>query len=140
MTEVSITKTLFLKAPPEHVWKFLTKAEYLALWFHKGRTDLHPNEDYVLETNTLGQEGDALIWGKVLEMKEPERLVHTFTHKWLKGVETTCTWTLTPVPPGTMLTLVHSGGELFTEDPFTMAADHDAGWDEHFIRLRQVTR
>jgi Activator of Hsp90 ATPase homolog 1-like protein len=66
-------------------------------------------------------------------MKLPERLVHTFTHEWLKGVVSTCTWTLEPVENGTMLTLVHEG-----LPDLKQSADHDAGWDEHFIRLRRV--
>ena len=40
MTALKLVKTVFLKAPPEHVWKFLTEADKLALWFHKGRSDL----------------------------------------------------------------------------------------------------
>ncbi len=138
MSEMKIVKTLFLKAPPEHVWKFLTEADRLALWFHRGGGDLKPSGDYVLETNTYGKDGEKLCWGKVLEMKEPERLVHTFTHDHLKGVETLCTWTLEAVKGGTILTLVHDGWEKYDENPFAMAADHDKGWDEHFLRLRRV--
>lgn len=135
---MKIVKTLYLKAPPEHVWKFLTQADQLALWFHRGAADLVPGGDWVLETNSYGKDGERLCWGKVLEMKEPERLVHTFTHNFLKEVETTCTWTLEGVGGGTILTLVHDGWENFEEDPFGMAANHDKGWDEHFNHLRKV--
>ncbi len=138
MTDIKIVKTVFIKAPPDHVWKFLTKADQLALWFHKGGADLREGGDYLLETNSHGKEGDRLCWGKVLEMKAPERLVHTFTHEWLKGVETTCTWTLEAVSGGTIVTLVHKGWEKVEEDAFGMAANHDKGWDEHFSRLRMV--
>lgn len=34
--EMTITKTLFLKASPERVWRFLTKKELLATWFMAG--------------------------------------------------------------------------------------------------------
>ena len=139
MTEMKITKTLFLKAPPDHVWKFLTEADRLALWFHKASADLETGGDYVLETNSYGKEGERLCWGKVLEMKKPERLIHTFTHEWLKGVKTTCAWTLEAVKGGTILTLEHTGWEAIADDAFTMAANHDVGWDEHFARLRRVT-
>lgn len=138
MTEMKLVKTVFLKAPPEHVWKFLTEADCLAEWFHKGREDLREGGDWILESNSCGKEGESLLTGKVLEAKRPERLVHTFTHQWLKGVETTCTWTLESVSGGTILTLVHSGWEK-AEDAFGQAASHDAGWDEHFVRLRRVT-
>ena len=135
---MKIVKTLFLKAPREHVWKFLTEADRLGEWFHKGASDLKEGGDYVLVTNSYGKEGTPLLTGKVLEAKAPERLVHSFTHEWLKGVETTCTWTLEAVKGGTILTLVHDGWEKFEEDPFGMAANHDEGWDEHFARLRRV--
>ena len=133
-----IVKTLFLKAPPDHVWKFLTQADQLALWFHRGGADLVEGGEYVLETNSHGKDGERLCWGRVLEMKKPERLVHTFTHDYLKGVETICTWTLEAVRGGTILTLVHEGWEKVEDDPFAMAADHDNGWDEHLGRLRRV--
>ena len=138
MSKMKIVKTLFLKAPPEHVWKFLTEADQLALWFHRGAADLKEGGDYGLLTNSLGKDGEKLCWGKVLEMKAPERLVHTFTHDYLNGVETTCTWTLEGVKGGTVLTLVHDGWENFEADPFGMGANHDTGWDEHFARLRRV--
>ncbi|MEX6633810.1 SRPBCC family protein [Hyphococcus lacteus] len=138
MSKMQIVKTLFLKAPPEHVWKFLTEADRMAEWFHRGGNDLAEGGDYVLETNTYGKEGETLCWGHVLEMKKPERLVHTFTHKFIDGAETKCTWTLEAVSGGTILTLVHDGWEKVAQDAFNAAADHDIGWDEHFTRLRRV--
>ncbi len=138
MSGMKIVKTLFLKAPPEHVWKFLTEADRMAEWFHRGANDLAEGGDYILQTNSYGKEGEKLCWGKVLEMKKPERLVHTFTHGMLQGVETTCTWTLEKVMGGTILTLVHDGWDKVEEGAFGMAANHDSGWDEHFARLRKV--
>jgi uncharacterized protein YndB with AHSA1/START domain len=80
-----------------------------------------------------------MCWGKVVTMKAPEKLVHTFTHNHLEGVETTCTWTLESAKGGTILTLVHEGWDKLEDGAFGMAADHDTGWDEHFVRLRRVT-
>ena len=133
--EPRIVKTLFLKAPPHHVWKFLTTAKGLATWFHEAPHDLEAGGEYRVDTNSLGHEGERLCWGRVLEFKPFEKLVHTFTHGHLDGVETTCTWTLEEMSGGTMLTLVHEG---FGADPFQQLANHDAGWDEHFRRLRKV--
>ncbi len=140
MSDMKIVKTLFLKAPPEHVWKFLTDADKLATWFHEGEGALEQGGDWAVLTNSPGKEGDRVCWGEVVEMKKPEKLVHTFTHNHLNGVETTCTWTLEAVKGGTILTLVHDGWDAYEADPFGMAADHDKGWDEHFARLRHVTR
>lgn len=139
MTEVKIVKTIFLKAPPDHVWKFLTEPEKLALWFHEGEGPLKEGGDWALLTNTLGKEGERMCWGKVITMKPPHKLVHTFTHPFLQEVETTCDWTLDAVDGGTILTLTHDGWDNFEDGPFGMAANHDTGWDEHFARLRRVT-
>lgn len=132
-----IVKTVFLKAPPSHVWNLLTTANGLSKWFHDAPHDLTEGGDYILNSNTVGKEGEKLCWGEVIEMKPPTRLVHTFTHEWLQGHPTICTWTLSPVGAGTMLTLEHTG---FPEaGGFAEVFSHDAGWDEHFIRLRRVT-
>ncbi|MEE2690015.1 MAG: SRPBCC domain-containing protein [Pseudomonadota bacterium] len=136
---MKIVKTVYLKAPAHHVWRFLTEADLLALWFHKGESDVKAGGDWAVVTNTLGKEGERLCYGKVLEARPHEKLVHTFTHQWLNGVETVCTWRLEDVPGGTILTLTHEGFEKLDEEGFRHAADHDAGWDEHFIRLRRVT-
>jgi len=141
MTKVdnlTIVKTLFLKAPPEHIWSFLTDENKLASWFYEADTPMHEGGDYTLLTNTLGKEGERICWGTIKKFEPPTRFVHTFTHEYLKGVETLCDWTLRAVEGGTVLTLVHSGFEKAAE-AFTEAADHDKGWDEHFIRLRRVT-
>lgn len=139
MTELKITKTIFLKAPASHVWKFLTEADRLAEWFHRGGADFVANGEYALLTNSPGKEGEKLCWGKIVEFDPPRRLTHTFTHGHLGGVETSCSWTLTDSPGGTVLLLEHTGWEKVGDGAFAMAANHDVGWDEHFARLRKVT-
>jgi uncharacterized protein YndB with AHSA1/START domain len=136
---MKLVKTVFLKAPRAHVWRFLTEADKLALWFHAAAGDLKAGADYALLTNTYGKEGERLCWGRVLEMEPPKRLIYTFTHEWLKGVETQCFWELEEFDGGTMVTLTHTGWEKVGEGAFIMAANHDSGWDEHFVRLRRVT-
>ena len=138
MTKLKIVKTVFIKAPRSHVWKFLTQADNLALWFHRGGGDLVEGGEYILESNSYDKDGEKICWGSVKETKEPERLVHTFTHNHLGGVETRCVWTLEEFESGTVVTLEHDGWEAYDGDPFVMAADHDKGWDEHFFRLRTV--
>lgn len=136
---MKLVKTVFLKAPRPHVWRFLTEKDKLALWFHAAASDVKPGGDYTLLTNSHGKDGEKLIWGKALEMTPPSKLVHTFTHNMLKGVETTCAWELAEFDGGTILTLTHTGWEKVGDGAFIMAANHDAGWDEHFVRLRRVT-
>jgi len=132
-----LRKTIILKAPPEHVWKFLTEKDRLATWFHEGENDLEKDGVYAVVTNTLGKEGTRLCWGRVVEFDPPNTLVHTFTHQWLDGAETVCRWTLTRIDQGTILSLEHSGFENLP-DRFEQVANHDVGWDEHFARLRKV--
>ena len=139
MSDLVISKTVFLKAPPDHVWRFLTEKDKLALWFYAGESDLKDGSEYRLNTNSLGKEGDRICWGRVIEFDPPKRLVHTFTHNYLEEVETTCIWDLKAVEGGTVLHLRHGGWENFTADPFGMGANHDKGWDEFFGRLRFVT-
>jgi uncharacterized protein YndB with AHSA1/START domain len=137
--KLQLVKTVFLKAPRAHVWRFLTEKDKLALWFHMGEADLKPGGDYAVLTNSLGKEGERLVSGKVIEFDPPKKLVHSFTHGMLKGVETICAWELDEFDGGTMLTLTHSGWEKVGEGAFLMTANHDTGWDEHFVRLRRVT-
>ena len=138
--QMKIVKTIFIKAPAEHVWRYLTEGDKLALWFYRGRADMPQSGDFVLETNSYGKDGEKMIWGEVKESEPPRRLVHGFTHQFLEGVETICAWTLTEEGGGTILTLEHSGFERLAEGAFDMASNHDKGWDEHFLRLRHVAR
>ena len=140
MKPMQIVKTIFLKAPPSHVWRFLTEKDKLAIWFHAGEADLEKGGDYAMLTNSLGREGTRMVTGKVLEFDPPKKLVHTFTHKGLDNVETTCTWDLVEAEGCTILTLTHSGWEKLGQKAFEVAANHDTGWDQHFVRLRHVTR
>lgn len=139
MSGMKIVKTLFLKAPPDHVWKFLTEKDKLAVWFHGGGEDVQEGGDFVLVSNSLGKEGEKICWGKVIEFDPPRKLVHTFTHNFLNGADTTCEWTLSAVDGGTLLRLEHTGWENAKDQAFALGADHDVGWDEHFARLRKVT-
>lgn len=137
MANLEIKKSIYIKAPPEHVWKFLTEKEKLAVWFHEGEQDLRDGGPYAVVTNSPGKEGTRLCWGEVLKFDPPLELVHSFTHKGLGEVETICRWTLTAVAGGTLLSLHHTGfGDV--ADGFQEVTDHDVGWDEHFVRLRKV--
>lgn len=137
MTNTTISKTIFLNASRDTVWSFLTEAEKLALWFHPARSDLVEGEDYAL----LGKSDDGaeqeLCWGKVIKMEAPESMVWSFTVGPLSGAMTTVTWTLQPAGDGTQLTLVHEGiSEAAGEAALGLLMALDAGWDEHFAKLR----
>ncbi|MFY0638008.1 SRPBCC family protein [Maricaulis maris] len=135
MTEARIEKSVFLKASPDRVWDFLTRPELLARWFHPADTELVPNAAFALLSNS--GDGTKVCWGEVLEAEPPTRLVYSFTHQWLEGHQTRVEWTLSPVASGTLLQLVHDGFEGAPVDVFDSLCGHDAGWDEHFAKLRE---
>ena len=135
---MKLVKTVYLKAPRAHVWKFLVEADRLVQWFHGAEKDVAAGGEWALVTNSLGKEGQRICWGNVRVFEPPARLVHTFTHQGLAGAETTCTWELEEAQGGTILTLTHDGFEKVGASAFNTTADHDKGWDEHFVRLRRV--
>jgi uncharacterized protein YndB with AHSA1/START domain len=138
MSTSSLVKTLFLKAPREHVWAYLTESQHLARWFHETKEDLKVGKEYALLHENPEKKGQKLCWGTVLEADKPSKLVYTFTHTHLEGHLSTVTWELVEAFGGTKLTLTHDGLHEAPSDPLNMIIDHDEGWDEHFARLRRV--
>jgi len=137
-TRDRITKTVFFKASRETVWSFLTESEKLGQWFHRTDADLETGRDYALLIDREDGTCDKICWGKVLEMTPPTRLVYSFTFKGLPDTVTTVTWTLEDALDGTRLTLVHEGLAAAGEEALGFATSLDAGWDEHFSKLRPV--
>ncbi|MGV6801229.1 MAG: SRPBCC family protein [bacterium] len=142
MTEMRLTKTIFLKAPPEYVWRYLTEAKLLAVWFHEGEKDVTDGGEWNMLFNSADSDGKRGIWGQVKEFipptkKTPGRLVHGFSHDWLGDTVTICEWILEPIAGGTRLTLQHYGFEQ-SQGGFDLTVEHDKGWDQHFMRLRMV--
>jgi uncharacterized protein YndB with AHSA1/START domain len=131
-----IEKTIFLRAKPEKVWAFLTQPDQLKRWFHESEAALEQGADYAL----LKDDSSKLCWGKVEEARLHERLVYTFTHDHLQGHETRVVWTLEAVADGTRLGLVHDGFEGAPVSEFDMLCSHDAGWDEHFGKMRIIAK
>ena len=135
---MKLVKTVYLKAPRAHVWKFLVEAERLAFWFHRGEQDVVAGGEWAVVSNSSGKEGQRIVWGRVHVFDPPTRLVHTFAHYRMGEAETTCIWELEEVDGGTILTLTHEGLENIRDGAFALASDLDKGWDEHFARLRRV--
>jgi len=137
MTATTITKTIFLKAPRDVVWAFLTEKDKLARWFHPAENDLQEGEAYALLDQKDGV--SKVCWGEVLEMRPFDSLAYTFTVKPLNGAMTTVRWTLEEAAGGTRLTLRHEGIEKAAgEAALIMLSALDTGWDAHFARLRDA--
>ncbi|MEX0367909.1 MAG: SRPBCC domain-containing protein, partial [Ruegeria sp.] len=106
MTDTSLNKTIFLKAPRQLVWDYLTQPEHLAKWFHAPKSPLAEGE--TLEMFGVDS-GNRLIWGKVITARAPDYLEYTFTVGPMGDAVSTVKWTLTDVSGGTRLSLVHEG-------------------------------
>ena len=132
MTETTLHKTIFLKAPREHVWDYLTKPEHLAKWFHAPKTPVTEGAALEMFGTTSG---DLLIWGKVLEARAPEYLEYTFTVAPMGDAVSTVAWALRDVPGGTELKLSHSGLPQ-GEAAFDLILALDKGWDDHLMQMR----
>ncbi len=137
---VTLTKTVFLKAPREVVWGYLTESEKLARWFHPAEADLAADQAYALLGKADSGEMVRQCWGKVVHWAPPGKLVYSFTVKPLNGLMTQATWTLEDVLGGTKLTLNHEGIPAGDVAALGLLAALDAGWDEHFVKLRRVAR
>lgn len=138
-------KTIFLAAPPETVWAYLTEADKLGEWFHPAAANLTKGVEFSLlgksDGDTTGAddiEARRICWGNVMEMDRPRRLVYSFTIKPLGGHTTQVSWQLEPISDGTRLTMTHDGiEEAAGEAAFGLLQALDKGWDEHFGKLRQ---
>lgn len=138
MSETDIVKTLYLKAPIEKVWAFLTVPEKLARWFHE--TDRALDErgaQFTWLRHDSAAEDRRLMWGEVIECDPPRLLVHTFSHEWIEGLVTTVRWELAEVDGGTRLLMTH-GGLGAAKDPLARLCEHDRGWEAHLTRLREI--
>ena len=139
MTDTTITKTVFFKASADTVWSFLTDKNKLGQWYHPAEAGLAEGKEYALIQKQSDGTPKRLIWGRVLEMKMPYRLVQTFCVEPLGNAETTLTWMLEETHGGTMLTLKHEGiAEAAGEAALGMLCALDAGWDQHFVQYREA--
>ena len=131
MTEITLEKTIYLRATPQQVWAYLTDPEKLAIWFHKPETALATGEYEMFGAES----GDRLMWGEVLVAEPHKRLEYTFTIKPMGDATSTVKWSLEELPTGTKLSLRHEGLPQAAE-AFDLALALDKGWDDHLGRMR----
>lgn len=136
MSATTINKSIFIAAPREVVWEYLTDKEKLGEWFFPAAENLAEGKPYAL----LGDVTDSnskMCWGDVLSAKKPSSLSYTFTIKPMGGAMTTVHWTLEEATGGTRISLVHEGiGEAAGEAALGLLMALDEGWDKHFVKLR----
>lgn len=135
----TISKSIFIDGPRETVWSFLTDKDKLGLWYHPAEADLLDGQEYKLLTKAEDGSMKPLVWGKVLMMHAPASLKTTFCIAPFGGGETILTWTLDEAAGGTRVSLEHEGiAEIAGPAAMNLLTALDAGWDEHFGRLREA--
>jgi uncharacterized protein YndB with AHSA1/START domain len=113
-TQQIVVEEVFPHAP-EAIWKVLTTGELMGRWFMSptGFEAVRGNR-FSFKTKPAG-EWDGTIECEVLDLVANERLAYSWKggHEANRGygsrLETMVTWTLSKVPQGTRLRLVHSG-------------------------------
>ena len=129
-TAQSQTETIALEFDlhhaPEKVWRALTAPDLLAEWLLPVvdlDLELEPGNAFTFKTQP--QPGwDGTVNCRFLEIEAPRKL----SYAWVVGddwLDTVVTFTLTPTPSGTHLSLVHSG---FKADQKRNFAGARYGW------------
>jgi uncharacterized protein YndB with AHSA1/START domain len=125
-----LTKEIYIDAPPDVVFSFLTDAEKMVRWM--GLTaEIEPKAGGVYRLNPNGRE---FIRGTYLEVITNSRIV--FTWGWeepgarIPAGSTTVEITLQREGTGTRVRLVHRGL------PADRRENHDLGWTHYLSRLK----
>lgn len=112
--------------PPEKIWRALTQPHLIQEWLMKN--DFKPVPDHRFKLTAEWGSVDC----RVLEI-EPNR---TLAYTWdAYGLESTVTWTLTPVGSGTHLRMEQAGFRPDQEQAYQGAK---FGWQRFFENLEQV--
>jgi uncharacterized protein YndB with AHSA1/START domain len=119
-----IRKTIFLQAPVERVWRFLTDQEKLSLWLMEANLiDLEEGTRFAFTAEPSGS-WDGKIYCEITELIDLEHIAYTWNANDI-GAETLVTFDLEPVRNGTNLTLSHTNFETAAGGA---EGRHSAGW------------
>lgn len=127
----TLRKSIYLKTSRETVWAYLTDPDKLSIWFHRPDKTLVPGSYAMFGAES----GDKLMWGDIITADPHAKLSYTFTITPMGDAVSTVTWTLTDVPGGTRLDLLHEGLPE-GEEAFGLTLALDKGWDDHLGRMR----
>jgi len=99
---------------PEVVWRALTTADLIGRWLMPNDFAPVVGKSFTFRTKPMGS-WDGVVHCEVLEVVPNRKLVYSWSGgsddnpKYGSKLDTTVTWTLTPVAGGTRLRLVHAG-------------------------------
>jgi len=112
-----------LNHSPDKVWRALTDPALLAEWLLPvAQGSLEPGASFIFKTQPYPG-WDGTVNCRVLEMDAPRKLRYAWAVPFL---DTVVTFTLTPTPSGTRLSLVQSG---FTSDQKREFGGARYGWN-----------
>ncbi len=121
----------FLKHPPERVWKALTDPKALATWYMENNFQPVVGHRFQFRTDP-GPGFDGVLYGEVVQVEVPHKLVYTFRGGFMKH-ETTVTWTLALQDGGTLLRLEHTGFTGLTDMAVSFIIGY--GWGKFLANL-----
>ena len=137
--DVSLVKTVILRAPKERVWAFLCEPDLLARWFHEAQAPLRAGHPFALIRENPVSDDPRLVWGDVLLAEPPDHLVHTFHyHGQHEDIQSRVEWTLETLSDATKLTLTHRCTNASPDALCNEIKALDGGWDSHLVRLRTI--
>jgi uncharacterized protein YndB with AHSA1/START domain len=130
--EPPIEKEIFIEAPPEEVFPYLTESGKYLLWMGvAAELDARPGGIFKVDPN-----GRDVVFGEFIEVVRPHRVVFTWGWKEpghpLPAGSSRVEIELHPHDRGTRLRLRHFGV------PGTLRERHDGGWDHYLGRLKMV--
>jgi uncharacterized protein YndB with AHSA1/START domain len=123
-----VEQEVLIAAPPELVFSYFTDPELYARWMGREATlDPRPGGIYRCVVHDT-----ATVRGEYVLVEAPRRVVFTWGFEGGESVpagSSTVSVTLTSVPEGTLLRLVHTGL------PHPALSAHDQGWAGYLAQL-----
>jgi uncharacterized protein YndB with AHSA1/START domain len=127
-----IERSIFIAAPPEVVFPYLTESQKYLLWMGIA-AELNPEPGGIFKVDPNGRD---VIFGEFIEVVPPRRVVFTWgwdePHHPMPSGSSRVEIDLTPDNGGTMLRLRHY------DVAHTMRDRHERGWSHYLGRLQAV--
>ena len=138
----AITIEKVLPYAPEKIWQTLTRSDLIARWLMPNDFEPVAGRRFTFKTAPMG-DWDGVVHCQVLQCEPP----HLLSYSWKGGsdsnpaygssLNSTVTWTLTPVEGGTHLRMVHDGF-VFPGNRFAFDA-MSPGWARAVDAIARVT-
>ena len=134
----TIVETTEIAAPPDRVFAALASEEITRWWVRPGvfdtrewSGDVRPGGRW--SASGIGGGNPYSLEGEFLEVRAPEKLVHTWHLAGTPNAPTTVTYDLEPTETGTRLTLTHDG--FTSSEGCTNTA---VGWETSLQKLEEL--